>query len=128
MEFTLYLIAGLLGGLLGGMGMGGGTILIPLLTIFLGVGQHQAQGINLISFVPMAIVALIIHLINKLVVFKDVFKIILPGLIACIIGVYLARAINGEILKRTFGGFLILLSILQIVMIFLCNKKENKKT
>ena len=34
MEFLWYAVAGVLGGVLGGMGMGGGTVLIPLLSIF----------------------------------------------------------------------------------------------
>ena len=67
MEYLFYALAGLAGGMLGGMGMGGGTVLIPLLTILLGVPQHAAQAINLISFLPMAGVALIIHFKNGLV-------------------------------------------------------------
>ena len=77
MEFCWCVIAGLLGGVLGGMGMGGGTVLIPLLSIFCSVGQHSSQAVNLISFIPMAIVALVIHLKNKLIVYKDLLKIIL---------------------------------------------------
>ncbi|MBR2870039.1 MAG: sulfite exporter TauE/SafE family protein [Clostridia bacterium] len=118
MEFVWYIIAGLLGGVLGGMGMGGGTILIPLLSIFYSVGQHSAQAANLISFIPMAVVALIIHFKNKLIKFKDLLKIIIPGLISCVVGCYLARAISGELLKKFFGGFLIILSVIQIVMGF----------
>ncbi len=106
-------IAGLSGGLLGGMGMGGGTVLIPLLTLFCKVGQHTAQAVNLISFIPMAIVALIIHMKNKLISFKHVLPIIITGIITCIVGCYVARAMNGELLKRFFGGFLIVLSAWQ---------------
>ena len=65
--FLLFIIVGFLGGLLGGMGMGCGTVLIPLLSIVCGVNQHTAQAINLISFIPMAVVTLIIHIKNKLV-------------------------------------------------------------
>ena len=57
------IISGVLGGLLGGMGMGGGTLLIPLLTIFCGLNQHLAQAINLIAFIPMAVVAVMICLL-----------------------------------------------------------------
>ena len=78
------IISGVLGGLLGGMGMGGGTLLIPLLTIFCGLNQHLAQAINLIAFIPMAVVALIIHIKNKLVDFKGVLYIILPGVLASV--------------------------------------------
>ena len=116
MELVWYGVAGVLGGVLGGMGMGGGTVLIPLLNIFYGVGQHTAQAVNLISFIPMAIVALIFHLKNKLIEFDKLLLIIVPGVIACILGCYVARAITGDLLRRCFGGFLILLSILQMIL------------
>lgn len=115
MEYVWYGIAGIAGGLLGGMGMGGGTVLIPLLSIFYGVGQHTAQAINLIAFIPMAVVALIIHIKNGLVEFKRVVSIVLPGLVACVLGVYLARALRAEVLKKCFGGFLFALSVFQII-------------
>ena len=115
MEYVWYTFAGLLSGVLGGMGMGGGTILIPLLSIFYSVGQHTAQAINLVSFIPMAIVALILHIKNKLVEFNKIVMIIVPGVITCIIGCYIARAITGDVLRRCFGGFLILLSIFQFI-------------
>lgn len=118
MEFLWYVVAGALSGVLGGMGMGGGTILIPLLSIFYSVGQHTAQGANLVSFIPMSIVALIIHFRNRLVKVKGLTKILIPGLIACLIGCFVSKQINGEILKRLFGGFLIALSIVQVVMNF----------
>ncbi len=123
MEYLWYGIAGLLGGLLGGMGMGGGTLLIPLLSIFYKVSQHTAQAVNLISFIPMAVVALIIHMKNKLIDFKNVIWIILSGIVTCVIGCFIAKAMSGDVLKRVFGGFLIVLSIFQFVMSFVKGKK-----
>ena len=123
MEYVFFGIAGLFGGVLGGMGMGGGTVLIPILTIIFAIGQHSAQAINLISFIPMAVVALIIHIKNHSVVFKDTIKIIVPGIITCIIGCYIARNLGGDILKRCFGGFLIVLSVFQVVSVFKKNSK-----
>ena len=113
LEYAWYVFAGVLGGILGGMGMGGGTLLIPLLSIFYSVSQHSAQAINLISFIPMAIVALIIHIKNKMVDFRGITYIIIPGVFACVLGCFLARAVPGNVLKRCFGGFLLLLSIFQ---------------
>ena len=64
---TVWLIVfGFISGILGGMGMGGGTLLIPLLN-FLDIEQQTIQAINLISFLPMACVALGLHFKNKLV-------------------------------------------------------------
>lgn len=115
MGFLINFIAGAFGGVLGGMGMGGGTVLIPLLTLFCNVSQHTAQALNLISFIPMAIVALIIHFKNNLVNFDHILIIIVSGVLTCVLGCYVARAMNGELLKRFFGGFLIILSVWQIV-------------
>ena len=113
MKIFVFVIVGIVGGLLGGMGMGGGTLLIPLLTIFCKVEQHTAQAINLISFIPMAVVALIVHAKNKLVDKYKVLYIIIPGLIGCVGGCFLSKALSGNLLTRLFGGFLILLSIFQ---------------
>lgn len=122
MEYVWYTVAGVAGGILGGMGMGGGTVLIPLLSIFYGVGQHSAQAINLIAFIPMAVVSLIIHFKNGLVKFKHVALMVLSGLASCVIGVYVARAMSGEALKKCFGFFLLALSAFQLV----CGLKKKK--
>lgn len=123
MQYLWYVIAGLAGGVLGGMGMGGGTALIPLLSIFYKVSQHTAQAVNLISFIPMAIVALIIHIKNKLIRYEHVMYVIIPGLLTCILGCYLAQAMSSELLKRFFGGFLILLAVFQFVIEMRNDKK-----
>ena len=115
MEFLYYALAGIAGGVLGGMGMGGGTVLIPLLSIFLGVAQHQAQALNLIAFLPMAVIALIIHFTNGLVEWKKAIFIIVPALHFAVLGCFAAQQAEGEILRRIFGGFLIALSAFQFV-------------
>lgn len=124
MEYLLFGVVGVAGGILGGMGMGGGTILIPILSIFFKISQHAIQAINLISFIPMSVVALIIHLKNKLIEFNKILLIIIPGILTCIFGCYFARAMSGEVLKKCFGGFLILLSIFQFLFEFV-RKKNN---
>ena len=64
----LYVLFGFIAGIFGGLGMGGGTLLIPLLTIFLGLDQKLCQGINLVSFLVMALFSLIIHYKNGYIV------------------------------------------------------------
>ena len=108
-----YGLVGVLGGVLGGMGMGGGTVLIPLFTIFFNVEQHLAQAVNLVSFVPTGIVALIFHIKNKLIVKKGIFYIIIPATIFAVLGSLLSINIKGQLLQRFFGGFLLVLSIIQ---------------
>lgn len=125
MDFLWYALAGALGGILGGMGMGGGTVLIPLLGIVFGMPQHLAQAINLVSFVPMAIIAIIIHAKNRLIEKRGLWIIILAGLFSCAAGCFIARAISGETLKRIFGGFLIILSVIQIFSVTLGIRKRR---
>ena len=112
-RIILLVLAGIAAGALGGMGMGGGTILIPVLTIFFDVEQKQAQAINLVAFIPMAIASLIVHVKNKRVETKGILWIIIPATVLSLAGSMVAQAINGEILKRIFGGFLLLLSMAQ---------------
>lgn len=118
MEVALYIVFGVLGGIIGGMGMGGGTLLIPLLTIFLGVEQKIAQGINLLAFLPMAIVALIVHFKNKMVVTKGILWIIIPGIVSCVGFAFLASVLKSEVLRMLFGSYLILIAVYEICCFF----------
>lgn len=112
-KIILLAVSGIAAGILGGMGMGGGTILIPLLTIFFNVGQKEAQAINLVAFIPMAMVSLAIHIKNKRVKKEGLLWIIVPAVLTSVGGGFAAQAVNGEVLKRIFGGFLLLLSVVQ---------------
>lgn len=123
MEYLFYVLSGIAGGLLSGMGLGGGTVLIPILTVFLSVNQQHAQAINLLSFIPMAMISVVIFIKNKMINYKNVLLIIISGVISSVGGAILAKTISGGLLKRIFGGFLILLVILQIVVFF---TKKNK--
>ena len=60
----MYILIGLLSGIISGMGIGGGTLLIPALTVFMKHSQIDAQMINLIYFIPTALFAVIFHLKN----------------------------------------------------------------
>ncbi|NLW22121.1 MAG: sulfite exporter TauE/SafE family protein [Tissierellia bacterium] len=104
-------IIGFLSGIISGMGIGGGAILIPSLVLFISLKQQEAQGINLIVFIPVAIVALIIHFKEKNIDFKYAKWIILGGLGGAVIGSLLAVKINPHSLKRYFGFFLLLIGI-----------------
>ncbi len=125
MIIFLLILFGFIGGIFGGMGMGGGTMLIPLLTIFLNFSQKVSQGFNIFSFLFMAIFALIIHFKNKLVDIKSVIPIVLSGLLFSMGGAFLATLVDGKILKLIFGIFLILLAVIEIFKLFKKNKINN---
>lgn len=125
MKILWFGLAGLVSGVVAGMGMGGGTLLIPILSIFLDVEQRTAQGINLIVFVPMSLVALIIHCKNKLVDFKVGLPIMIAGIFSSVGGSLLAMKLSNDVLRKLFGGFLLLVGIWQIVTIFIPQNKQN---
>ncbi len=110
-----FVVAGLFSGVVAGMGMGGGTLLIPVLTLLLGVTQKLAQSINLIVFIPTAIVALVIHYKNKLVDTKVGITIICTGVIFSLLGAWLASSLSNAELRMYFGAFLVFIGIFQFV-------------
>lgn len=118
------ILAGILGGIIGGMGMGGGTLTIPILTIFLNYKQILAQGVNLIAFLPMSIVALIIHFKNHLVAYKETWLLAAVGSVCSVFGALGANKVPNIVLKKLFALFLIGLAIWQIIEI---NKEKKSK-
>ena len=110
MKILVYIIIGIVGGVIGGMGMGGGTALIPLLTIVCGVEQSAAQAVNLLAFAPMAAVALGVHAKNGLLEKKGLFSLIAPAVVLSVLGALLAAQLPSAVLSKAFGVFLIVLS------------------
>lgn len=113
MSFYIYLILGILGGIPAGMGMGGGTVTIPLLILVGGVGQKIAQSANLFAFLPMSAGALRVHAENKLLAADGLLWMILPALAFSVAGALLAYRLSSDVLRRAFGVFLMILSVFQ---------------
>ena len=99
-------IIGFFAGIIGGMGMGGGTILIPALILFASIDPKIAQSTNLLSSIPMTIVALAIHIKKKNVDFDLVLPIVLFGIVGAFFGSTLAEYLPSELLRKFFGVFL----------------------
>jgi len=114
MQIVIFIIIGITGGTIGGMGMGGGTLLIPLLLIFTPLNQHAAQGVNLIAFIPMSVVALIIHYKNKLLNIKIAFLAAIPAAALGVVGSIIASKIEADNLSLYFGIFLLVLGVYQL--------------
>ena len=126
-KIIVLLICAAAGGIIGGMGMGGGTLTIPLLTLFCGLGQHEAQAINLVAFIPMSIVTLVIHTKNKLVEYKKVLPVAIPALFASVACSFFALSVKGRTLAFCYGVFLVLLSVYQMTSVIIAEVKKRKK-
>jgi Predicted permeases len=114
-EIIILFLIGLASGIVSGMGIGGGTILIPALVLFVNPGQHVAQSINLLFFIPTAIVALFVHIKNKRIDFKMAIPIIIFGFLGAYIGSKLAISLPGKTLGKYFGIFLLAMGAYEII-------------
>ena len=122
-------IFGIVSGTIAALGMGGGTILIMLLNFFTKLNQHFIQGINLIFFIPTAIVAIYLNIKNKLIDYKISSIIIISGIIGAVVGANISFKINSQNLKKYFGYFLLLIAIFETYQFFkkyiLIKKEDN---
>ena len=120
------ILIGVVSGIVSGTGMGGGTILIFLLTFMLGIEQHTAQATNLIFFIPTSIVAIIVNLKNKNIDLKLAIIISIFGILGAIIGANIALSIDVSYLRKAFGVFLAVIAINEIYSIYKRSKKEKR--
>ena len=102
----MEVVFGIIAGIITSLGMGGGAILILLLTLFMNIDQHISQATNLIFFIPTAITSIIINIKNKQIDFKAGKDIIIYGVIGAIIGSFIAVDLPNQKLRKIFGIFL----------------------
>ena len=110
------IVIGIISGIITGLGMGGGSILIILLTVFMGTEQHIAQATNLIFFIPTAIISIIVHFKNQNVEKKVGKSLLLPVVIGSTVGAILTLRIQTQKLKKYFGIFLLAVGILEMII------------
>lgn len=125
------ILIGTFSGIFSGIGMGGGTILIFLLTTFAGLEQHIAQATNLIYFVPTAISAIIVNYRDKNIDTKLAKYISLYGIIGAIIGALISINLDVQKLRKFYGIFLAIIAIHEIYTLFKeykLNRKRNTKS
>ncbi len=108
------IISSFLSGLLGAMGFGGGAVLIIYLTSFLGVEQKEAQGINLLFFAVTGFLSVIINSKNRLTDKKALLRLLPVALVGLIVGYMLLPLIETELLRKLFGGALLLLGLKEL--------------
>lgn len=121
MSDFLNWIAGAATGILSAFGIGGGTLLLLYLTFWAGFSQQDAQGINLLYFLPTAAASLPGHLKNGLIDKKSALWGGLCGCAAAVAGSLAATAAAPALLRKFFGGYLIVTGLLTFF-----RKKQTK--
>ncbi|MCI8439504.1 MAG: sulfite exporter TauE/SafE family protein [Oscillospiraceae bacterium] len=106
-KWLLPFLAALGTGVLSSWGVGGGTLLLVLMTLFLGVGHREAQAINLLFFLPTAGISLFFHRKNGFLDREVWRQAAVPGTAASLLGAVAAVTVDVSLLRRPFGVFLI---------------------
>lgn len=110
----LAIVFGIMSGIVTGLGMGGGTILILLLSLFMNMEQHIAQATNLIFFIPTSLSAILINLKQKNVDKKLAITISFYGIIGAVVGAKISENISSQNLRKYFAIFILIIAIHEV--------------
>ena len=106
-EWLLPALIGFGTGILSAWGIGGGTLLLLCMTLFLGVEQQTAQGINLLYFLPSAAAALFFHRKNGYLEKNAVKNAVPLGTLCALAAAWCATSIDISVFRKPFGLFLL---------------------
>lgn len=102
-------------GVLAGLGVGGGSLLMLWLTAVLNMDHPQARTINLLFFLPCALIATLFRWRQGAVNIKAVLPAILAGCACAVLGTWLSSHIYLELLKKLFGCLLVITGIRELL-------------
>lgn len=114
MAIFFNILVGFLTGILSGFGVGGGTLLLLWLTMVQETPQLKAGAVNLVYFIACALPALWGHIKNGLIEKQAVLCCALAGVPACIAASFLAAGMDTGLLRRIFGGFILVIGLREV--------------
>jgi len=113
-NWYLYILAGLAAGIMSStFGVGGGILIVPILTLAFAFEQKSAQGMSLFIILPIALAGAIRYKLNPdIPINLPVCGLVaLGGIAGAMIGTHLVFNISEILLKRMFAVFVILIGI-----------------
>ena len=114
-SFSVSVLVGTVLGVLSGLGTGGGSLLILWLTLMLGMDQETARSINLMFFIPSALVACLFRWKQGRLDIKKVLPAIIAGSITSGLFTFLSRDMDTTMLRKLFGGLLIVTGLRELL-------------
>jgi uncharacterized membrane protein YfcA len=116
MSFLIGLIAGIFGGL---VGLGGGVVMIPLMVGIKKLSQHEAHGTSLVALVFTGLAGAVTYYLKGSVDIVASVLLAVTAVFTARAGAKFAHALPEWKLKRSFGGFLIFVSLLLLIKPYL---------
>lgn len=114
-SLPVTLVVGTVLGFLSGLGIGGGSLLILWLTLVLGEDPSTARSLNLLFFLPCALMACLIRIRSRTLKVKPLMPAILSGCLSAVIFSWISTVLDTELLKKIFGIILIIAGIRELV-------------
>ncbi|MBE7005510.1 MAG: sulfite exporter TauE/SafE family protein [Ruminococcaceae bacterium] len=111
MKLLLPFLCGAATGMLSAWGIGGGTLLLLCMTLFFGVDQSTAQGVNLLYFLPAALSSLRFHRENGYLDSEVLKRAAPPGVVCALLGAYVSLSVDTTLLRKPFGLFLLFAAV-----------------
>jgi len=109
------LFAGCICGVASGLfGVGGGVLLVPLLALVFGFGQHRAQGTSLVALIPPTGALALVAYAREGFVSWHTGVLLIPGvLLGGVAGALLAKKMQPQRMRQVFAGILFALGAWQ---------------
>ncbi len=120
-SWPIALCVGSILGFLSGLGVGGGSLLILWLTLVLGMDQPSARGLNLLFFLPAALVAITFRWKQGCIKIRAILPAVIGGCVCAALFSRIGQGLDLEILKKLFGGLLLITGLRE-----LCWKPKKK--
>jgi uncharacterized membrane protein YfcA len=110
-DYLLAVLFGVGGGALGGLlGVGGGVLFVPALTIFLDASQIEAEATSLLAIVPVAIAGTWRQRRYGNLRLKDGLQIGVLSVVGVVVGVVVANLVTQRALELAFAALLLVLA------------------
>ena len=113
-SLPVILIIGTVLGFLSGLGIGGGSLLILWLTVVLPADPLTARSINLLFFIPSALIACTLRIHQKDLEIKPLLPAILAGCISAAVFSAISTQLDIALLKKLFGAVLLITGLREL--------------
>lgn len=113
-SFPFLLLIACLLGFLSGIGVGGGSLLILWLTLVANMAHSTARNLNLLFFIPCAVISSIFRWRQGALNIRRILPAILFGCISAGIFSFLGRNMDTAVLKKLFGGLLLIIGLREL--------------
>lgn len=113
-DFCIAFLSAAFCGILAGMGLGGGSLLILWLTAVQGMDPATARGINLVFFLPAALIATLSRIRSKSLPIQKVMPAVWAGILFATLFSLLSGLLNISFLQKLFGILLLVTGLREL--------------